>query len=244
MSRSNPTDNSPNPSTRWHEWSGQDGVIRYYDREKKENITVGDKFVFILLDQLAVVKGWHDPSDSGITSNEVRDTKAETMIVKAFKGGILAEGLYASIRDRIKAQGGHFTANLYIAFKLQDKLALGSLQFKGAALNAWVDFSKANRADLYKKAIRINGFTEGKKGKITFRVPKFSISEITEQTDADAKALDEQLQIFLKGYFSRTRTQQVESPKAHEPLEEQEEYVPPPPPEMDADGVPAEDVPF
>jgi hypothetical protein len=221
MSRSNPTDNTPNPCTRWFEWGGSSGSISYYDKEKKENVDVGNNFVFILLDELACVKGWHDASDSGIFSNEVRDTKKDTLLVKAFKGGILAEGFYSNIRDRIVAQGGHFVQNCYIGYKNGNDLALGSIQFKGSALNAWVEFKKAcgstiangkSIKDIYAKAVKISGFTEGKKGSITYRVPQFSIVPISLETDSAAVKLDETLQAYLTSYLARTKTEQVSKP--------------------------------
>jgi len=233
MSRSNPTDSTPNPCTRWHEWDGTNGAVRYYDKTQEKNIVCKLPFTFILLDQLGTVKGWHDASDSGIFSNEVRDSKQEVMVVKSFKGGILAEGIYATIRDRIAAHGGHYTANCYIAFK-NPELALGSIQFKGAALNAWVEFSKANRAALYKQGVKITGYTEGKKGKIVFRVPKFELVDISDKTNTEATTLDTILQQFLKGYFTRTRVEQVAKPAApvvasedEPPLTEPEGEMPP-----------------
>lgn len=245
MSRSNPTLNSPHPCTRWIEWDGSNGGFRHYDRDGKQNILIPDGFTFILLDELSTVKGWHDASDSGIFANEVRDTKQETLIVKAFKGGTIAEGLYQKIRDRVNAAGGSFVMNLYVAFKGDSgSLAIGSVQFKGAALSAWLEFRKQNRNDLYKKAVRVKGNTEGKKGKITFRTPNFFLTEITPETDAQALALDKELQKFLEGYFKRTRTEQVEA-SPHEPAEEHEEphsrsANPASEPERD----PEDDIPF
>lgn len=216
MSRSNPTEHSQHPCTRWFEWSGSEGVIRYYDKSAKQNVEIPDGFTFILLDQLATVKGWHDVSDSGIYANEVRDTKQEVMVVKAFKAGTIAEGFYSAIRDRVNAFGGYYVSNCYIAFRNEHgTLALGSLSFKGAALSAWMDFQNANRADLYKKSIQIKGHTEGKKGKIVFRTPKFFIREITPETDGQATELDRNLQVYLKGYLSRTKTEQVSQQEEH-----------------------------
>jgi hypothetical protein len=93
MPRVNPNTQDSHPCTRWHEWDGAEGSVRYYDKNKKENVAVGSDFTFILLDQLAVIKGWHDPSESGITSNEVRSTNSESFVVKAFGGGTLCSGL-------------------------------------------------------------------------------------------------------------------------------------------------------
>jgi hypothetical protein len=212
MSRSNPSENSnPNPATRRFEWNGEKGVVRYYDKDTKSNVDVGSDFTFILLDQLGTVGGWHDASDSGIYSNEVKDTRQEALVVKAFKGGTLAEGIYKDIKDRVNSVGGQFVAKCYIAFKNGSGLAIGSLSLKGATLGAWMEFTKANRADLYKKGIRINGFTEGKKGRIVFRVPVLALKDITPETDAAATALDRELQAFFDGYFKRTKREQVET---------------------------------
>ena len=221
----------PNPATRWFEWSGSDGVIKYYDKTEKKNISVGDKFAFILLDQLSVVKGWHEPSGSGITSNEVRDMKAERLVVRAFKGGQLAEGFYSSIRDSVMARGGYYTKSLYIAYKpdpKKDELALGNLQLAGAALNGWIDFlGEGNtREEIWKKGIYINGWTEDKKGKIVWRTPKFSIVKITEGSNAQALELNKKLEAYFTEYFKRSRTEQVQSSATPAPAQEPEHAAP------------------
>ena len=222
MSRSNPNDNgTPNPSVRWFEWNGENGTVRYYDKEAKRNVEVGSKFRFMLLDQLASVRGWHDASDSGIYSNEVKDTAKQPLVVKSFKGGTLVEGVYKQIKDRVNALGGQFVTNCYIAFKHDgDTLAIGSLRFKGAALNAWIEFCKANRPALYSKAIEIDGYTEGKKGRIVFRVPVLKIVEVSAESNNQAVGLDAELQGFLKDYFKRTTRDQAERTPEHEPMEE------------------------
>lgn len=213
MSRSNPQNSAPNPAVRWFEWNGEHGVVRYYDKDAKKNVDVGSKFTFILLDQLGSVRGWHDPSQSGIYSNEVRDTRQDVMIVKAFKGGTLAEGIYRDIKDRVHSVGGQFVANCYIAFKHgRNGLAIGSIRFKGAALSAWMELTKAHRSDLYKKAIAITGFTEGKKGRIVFRVPQLAIADLSEDSNTKAVALDAELQEWLSAYLQRNKRDQVASP--------------------------------
>lgn len=217
MSRSNPTDNLPHPCVRWIEWDGSNGEFRYYDKEQKKNVSLTDSLTFILLDQTAVINGWHDASDSSIFSNEVRDIKQDVMVVKAFKGGTLAEGPYSQIRDKVIAHGGHFTSNLYVAVKVDENLVIASIKFKGAALSAWMEFGKKNRADLYKKAVRCKGFEEGKKGKIVFRTPVFNLADVTPETDAQAIDCDRVLQEFLKSYFARTRIEQVAQPPADVP---------------------------
>lgn len=210
MSRSNPSDNQPNPSTRWFEWSGGNtgGFVRHYDKEAKSNQTDPLPFTFIVLDELAKVSGWHENSESGIYSNEVRDTRQEVMLVRSFKGGELANGLYANIRDRIGNLGGYFQASIYIAYKEGNGLRLGNLALAGAALQSWMEFRRAHRADIYKGAVTITGYTEGKKGSVVYRVPTFAMRALGDASNAQAIELDQELQAYLKGYLSRTREEQ------------------------------------
>ena len=212
MSLSNPHEKGqPNPSTRWFEWNGEQGKISYYDKDAKQTMAVTLPFTFILLDELAGIRGWHDASQSGIYSNEVKDTRQDALIVKAFKGGTLAEGVYRDIKDRVNALGGSFSTNCYFAFKNENNdLNIGSLRFKGSALNAWMDFRKQHRNDFYSKAVRIDSFTEGKKGRIVYRVPTFAMTDISPETITMAVELDKTLQEFLKGYLSRNKKDQTE----------------------------------
>jgi hypothetical protein len=216
MSRSNPSDSTPNPAVRWFTWQGEQGFIRYYDRETKKTVDVGTKFTFTLLDQLGSVGGWHEPSQSPIYSNEVRDTRQDVLLVKAFKGGTIAEGLYQGIKDKAAVAGGHFVAVCYIAFLRGEQQAIGVLKFRGAALAAWMEFTKTHRADLYKKAVSIDGFVEGKKGRVIFRVPKFALTDLAEADQRVAVNLDEELQTFLGTYLKRTKRDQADVSQGRE----------------------------
>lgn len=217
MSRSNPATN-PNPTVRWFEWNGDGdpashgGTVRFYDKEAKKNVDVALPFTFLWLDELGVITGWHEPSGSSITSNEVRDTRQEVFVVRSFKGGELAVGLYGAIKDRVSVVGGSYTSSCYIAFR-DDKgqLALGNIQFKGIALKAWMDFRKANRQAIHEKAVNIVSYEEGRKGKIVFRSPVFALKDVSAATNTEANLLDNALQEYLKTYLSRPRTEQVQN---------------------------------
>lgn len=216
MSRSNPSENGlPNPAKRWFQWNGENGSIKYYDKDQEQTIDIGDDFTFMLLDQLGCVRGWHDASDSGIFSNEVKDTRKDVLVVKSFKGGPIAEGLYKDIKDRVNSEGGQFVASCYIAFKDGDGLSIGNIGFKGAALREWMEFSKAHRSELLKKAVRINGSTEGKKGRVIFKTPNLRIVDVSADTDKAATALDRELQEFLSHYLKRNTLKQAESVAHH-----------------------------
>lgn len=228
MSRSNPHEHgAPNPATRYYEWHGGQGCIRYYDKDTKKNVdlAIPPEFRFMLLDQLGSVRGYHEHTKSGIYSNEIRDTRQDVLVVKASKGSLtLAEGVYAAIKERVtsKSVGGQFVANCYIAVKTNGagEMKIASLRLKGAALGAWMEFCKANRAALYKKAIAITGAVDGQKGSVRFKTPTFKAVEISAESDAKALELDKELQEYLASYLKRTKRDQAEAAAAGGPPEE------------------------
>lgn len=210
MSLSQPNDNAPNPATRWFEWNGKDGCIKYYDKDTDTKVDLPLPFAFSLLDELASVRGWHKLSTSGIYSNQVRDTSKDTLIVKSFKGGLLAEGLYKDIKADINAAGGKYNADLYIAFKNENgELVTGGLLLKGTALKSWMDFRKQHGDDRYRKAIVIADVSDGKNGNITFKTPIFQLQPRSAESTNVAKALDVKLQDWLTGYFRRNKRDQT-----------------------------------
>lgn len=246
MSRSNPIDILPNPSTRWFEWNGETGNPKYYDKETKKNEQVELPFEFILLDRLSVIKGWHNASESGITSNEVHDTRSETLLVRAFKmKEPIAEGFYSAIKDKVKANGGSYAINLYIAFTGDDgNMALGAFTLRGAARGAWMEFEsdKTNRPQLYKKGISISQVKHGEKGmgkkKIEWESPVFELVDLPQEINDEAAEIDRNiLQPYLINYFKRGKHEQVEAPKEELDQTQPEENLDQRPPEDD-------DIPF
>lgn len=219
MSRSNPTDGVRNPSTRWFEWAGgaDGGFVRWYNKDTKADVKIDGPFTFLLLDELSTVKGWHEPSESSIYANEVRDLRQDVLVVRSFKGGELASGLYSSIRDRIIALGGHYSASLYVAYRDGEELKIGNLQLKGAASGAWMEFKKTagTRKDpngktiraYYADAVTITSFEQQKKGGTTYRVPVFGLKEISPATNSQASALDLELQSFLSENLKRPKAE-------------------------------------
>ena len=246
MSRSNPNVGSPSPATKYFEWNGKEGCPRYYDKEKKERVELDCDFTFLYLDDLASVKGWDGQSKSGIHSNEVRDTRTEALVVRS-KRGILASGFYSEIKPVIAAVKAKFCARVYIAFKDAGELRIGVFEFTGSALNAWVEFRKKYRKDIDSQAVRIKGYTEGKKGSVVFRVPIFTIQQVAPATDAAAKILDKELQEWLVQYFA-TRKAEPASPQHTEQQQQEPVDADPQMPEPDPEppsGIPEDpDCPF
>lgn len=211
MSRSNPTSTTSNPSTRWFEWDSDNSCVKYYDKAEKKSVSVKLPFTFLVLDQTASITGWHESSTSGIYSNEVRSTKANSLLVRSFKGGTIAQGIYQDIKEKVKSSGGKFTTNVYIAYKDGSEYKIGAIMFKGASLQSWSDFCKAHRSSLDTDAIQIASFETGKKGKVTYTTPTFKVIKASEEAQAKAIELDKVLQEYFNEYMGRPIVEEAKS---------------------------------
>lgn len=208
MSRSNPQDHVVNPSVRRFEWDSQQGGVRYFDKERKANVPVELPFSFLLLDQLSTVGGYHEPTNSGIFANEVKNIGGATLTVKAGGKGkqvTLAEGVYKDIKGDLAKLGGKFVAACYVAFADDaGQLVIGTIRFRGAALSAWLEFGKAKgRKALYESGIVITGSVDGKKGSVRYKSPTFDLVSATPEHNAQATALDAELQAYLSVALKR-----------------------------------------
>lgn len=201
MSRSNNTDIS-SPVTRSFEWSGSEGKIKYYDKdkgEKGENVLISLPFSFLVLDRLAVITGFCEPDNSGYWSNEVRNTKTDKLVVRT-KKGIVKEGIYKDIIGSLK--GAQYGQSLYIGYYDENKeLKIGKLVLSGSAIGSWIEFCKGK--DIYKIAIKIDEAIPKKKGATNYFEPVYKAIEIKEETNNAAIELDKIVQVYLDSYFKR-----------------------------------------
>lgn len=201
MSRSEPA-MAANPATRFFEWKAEKGELQYYDKERKENIPVRLPFAFLILDEVSQVGGGIKVNGKyeGYWSNAVKNLNTQIITVKS-KGGIVASGLYADLKER---KGLHYEKGLYIAFYGDDgDLQIGFLKFKGSSLGAWFEFTKAHR-NLYAGAFAIKARSDVIKGdKGDYYTPVFVHKpEVSEDAENVAKMLDVELQKYLKAYFA------------------------------------------
>lgn len=199
MSRSNPT--LQNPAHRFFEWNGATGDVYYYDKEVKKQFIIPKPFEFLVLDELSTITGFNDDSQSGYWSNEVRNISKDELRVGLFKKGIQYVGLYMN-DQRIKQvpPDANYTKSVYIAFKENGEWMLGNIKFAGAALRAWIEFTKHNKVQNGKTLI--TGFTEGKKGIVKFAIPTFEYTSSDKDEDEIAILLDKALQMYLSQYLA------------------------------------------
>lgn len=210
MSRSNNTE-LKSPATRFFEWNGDKGGFKYFDKErgeKGENVSVPLPFRFLVLDQLTTIAGYSDADQSGFWSNEIRDTKKETLSVRT-KKGLEMTGLYEQVKEKLSSKGADYAKSVYIAYYNENKeLVIGNIKMKGAAISAWIDFCK--KAKVYEGAVQVKTMLEGKKGKTVYQIPVFEAIPVTPETNDIAIGLDKELQCYLTEYFARRASNEPE----------------------------------
>ena len=190
-------DRPQNPSK--HFINAKNGGLSYYDKEAGSDVAVSTPFEFIVLDQLATVKGWSASEDTGIWSNEVKKVGEQILNVRT-KNGVVASGVWKDIKDEAKADGAVFHAAIYVAAKGRDGLETQCLLLKGAALNAWVEFTKKTNLKTHK--VVLASWADAKKGSVKYQVPVFEAVELSDAELDEAKALAVELREYHKGYFS------------------------------------------
>jgi hypothetical protein len=249
MSRLNPYQNTLSPAVcRWS-WKGGDGTLQWYDKQadggKGENIIERLPFKFLFLDETAVVTGFDEEKESFLFSNEVKDTTTQPFVVKWQKKGlgVAASGMWRAIKAAVKGHGGSYACKVYIAFKDEGRLKIGTITMSGCARSAWIEFKNQARGDINKKAVAMAAGEEvsnPKNKRIVYTPPVFTIHDVLPETDKEALELCREVEAYLAERMKRPVAAEADA-TAHEPH---------PPAEADSDGPdadgPAEDenVPF
>ena len=212
------TQPTTNPAGKFFEWKSNEKTFVYFDKETKTNVTVPLPFKFLVLDELHTIKGWNDATESGIYANEVKFISRDEMVVKPFKGNEIARGLYKDIKEKAKAAGGHYVKSIYIM--LEDG-SIANLQLKGAACQAWGDFTSKGKQRLLDEWVSVVGFDEAKKGSVKYTTPIFGyLASIGDAENDLANEAFNTLEAYLKTYLAKAEAvAEVETEEAHDDLE-------------------------
>jgi hypothetical protein len=207
---------SSNPAVRFLEWKSDLKAFSFYDKEKGANVSIPLPFKFLVLKELHTVKGWHDKSQSGIYANEVEWIGKDPLTVKAFKGGVIAKGIYKEIKEVITAQGSHYSRSIYCMLSNGD---IANIQLKGSSVQAWGDFTLKSRARLSDEWVGVEDATENKKGKVEYSTPNFKYHQpISKEDDVKAEDNYKTLKEYFEGYLSGKVTEVAELIEEGEPL--------------------------
>jgi len=196
-----PEKKSNNPATKFLEWSSNDKCFKYYDKEKGENVLVPLPLKFVILEHYHTVKGWNDASESGIYSNEVLFTGTEDLEVKAFKGGLIAKGLYKEIKHKVQEAGGHYCRSVYVVLQTGE---LANLSLKGSAVREYSSFDKLHSNKWQNNWFAVTSAKSEKKGSVNYSTPVF---EVIEPIKDASKILPhvKVLQDYMREYFNPSK---------------------------------------
>jgi hypothetical protein len=248
-----PDSGSKNPAKKFIEWKSELKCFSYYDKEVADqlaqegktpeeikegaNIMIPTPFKVLFLEHYHAVKGWHDPSASGIFSNEVFLIGSEPLTVKSYKGGEIVSGLYKDNKDKIKNAGGTYHRIIYAM--LEDG-TLVNLCLKGACVGGikkekavdkqdhlgYSDFMQQNSNKLEYQWLVFGEAHSGKSGKVNFSIPDFSVGErISKEVDEMANEAVEELQAYVKDRTGKKNEEETDERKNSEVNKYEDEEV-------------------
>lgn len=190
-------DRPTNPTSKRLRISG--GAVSYWDRDSQSSVELPMPLEFIVLDQLSTVKGWSDSDNSGYWSNEVRSVGKDELAVRT-NAGLKEKGLWKDIKNSPSLSGAKYHTSIYMAVVFNGEMQIANLAIAGAALNAWIDFSK--KTNLHNSKVVLSGWSDEKKGAVKYKVPIFEAQPMGAEEKESAVGLDKELQEYLEGYFS------------------------------------------
>lgn len=203
---------SEKPAAKYLEWASEQGKFKYYDKAKGENVLI-DMPRFLVLMQFHTVKGWHDSSQSSIYSNEVKLIGTQEIEVKAFKGGLIAKGIYKDIKERITAAGGHYVKSVYIMIEGGE---VWNLQLKGAVVQEWGEVFNKCQSRFADEWVMLDKVDKRKKGRVEYTVPVFKFDGVT--SNEDAKQADQCYDLLCERLKIRDEERVAEKPAESKPL--------------------------
>lgn len=203
---------SEKPAAKYLEWASEQGKFKYYDKAKGENILI-DMPRFLVLMQFHTIKGWHDASQSGIWSNEVKIISTQEMEVKAFKGGLIAKGIYKEIKERITAAGGHYVKSVYV---MTVEGEVWNLQLKGAVVQEWGEVFNKCQSRFADEWVMLDKVDKRKKGRVEYTVPVFKFDGVT--SNDDAKQADQCYDLLCERLKIRDEERVADQPAESKPL--------------------------
>lgn len=198
-----------NPATKFLSWKSNDKNFSYYDKESQTNVAVELPFKFLVLDELASVKGWSDKFTGSIISNEVKFISKENLRVKCYHKNLkgeststeIASGIYKDIKEIVNTAGAKYHKSIYIM--LEDG-SLANIQLKGAAVQAWGNFTQKTKSRLPDEWVVVEKAIDGKKGAVKFTTPEFKF--LKSLSEGEAEMADEAfnvLESYLKTYLAK-----------------------------------------
>lgn len=211
-----PTNQRPaNPVKYFAQWKSTEKCFVFYDKVNKiKDVHLPMPFTFIPLAKAICIKGYNEPEQMSLISNEVEDQSKDILIVRGYvkgkKAKVLAKGLWADIKKDVTALDGSWTESIYGAAKdAKGNLELINVQLNGSGITHWFSFLKENK--IFGSAVTIKEFSNEKKGVNKYHAPKFELMKISEKTNLQAAELQKQILAYLKEYYASNEADSEET---------------------------------
>lgn len=185
-----------NPAEQFLSWSSQNKTLQFWDKEKKENVSIKLPFTFLYLAERTTVKGYDANAEAGIYANEVKFFDDE-LVVKNFANKQIAQGKWNDISATVDKAGGKFAKSIYCMTK---KGTLINITLWGGSIGEWFEFTKKTKNRLPDEWVTVAGVEERKKGATTYYVPVFKFNKsLSEEEGAMADKAYEVFEEFENG---------------------------------------------
>ncbi len=178
----------------------KNGALSYYDKEEGQNVEVPTPLKFVVLDQFGTIKGWSDQDESGYWSNEVKRIGQDVVNVRT-KAGLKESGVWKDIKGSVGIAGSKYFSSIYIAAPGREGLEIQNLALTGAALNAWIEFTKTT--NLKTNSVTLTEWADAKKGSVSYKVPVFTATPMEDGEKDEAIELAKTLRAYHDEYFNR-----------------------------------------
>ena len=208
------TSGAKSPVSKYLQWDSAERTFKYWNKEASKNEYIKIPANFVVLKEMATITGFHEPTQSGIYSNEVAavNLKTQELTVKTGKGLVIAKGIYGDIKPILATSGAKFATSVYALLNGE----LVCLKLAGSSFSAWYDFVAENRKQFLSNSIDILSVEDKKKGATKYTQPVFTLGKaIDDATNSKAESAYTELVSYMNSRDS-SKVEMPESVRAEE----------------------------
>ncbi len=208
------------PTNIFMEWSSTENCLRYWNKEKSQNVNINIPFKFLKIKHYYTLKGWSEQLGGSLIANEVEDLRTEQITLKLYrkeseKPEILKSGLYQDIKDYASNKGAKFTLSIY---GITEKGDVVNIQAKGSGLGNLFDI--LNKQELFDHYLVAGKSLPKKKGATKYNELQWEVGEMaTDDVLAKANETYDKLIAYYNQYKQENKKisdKKTEAPKTKE----------------------------
>lgn len=221
--KSQVNDSLPNPVVRYYDFKGTKNGFVWYNKDKGQE-EIAFPLSFALVTVRNEVSGYHKKTKSGIWSNSISEYGVAKEELKVYSqkpdkanNTALAQGLWKSISEDCRKQGGHFTKVL-IGYEFG--VGIIKISLTGTGIAAYGDFVKtvSPKSDLYDKVIEVKDTRKNDEDD-DYTIPVFSTGKaLTKKQEEEVDQAYEQ----VKDYFASKNVSVVSNQEEDTGVSEEE----------------------